>query len=199
MDKNTVYTIGRKFGSGGKDVGKALADKLGIPFYNDELIAKATKESGICEEVMRKFDEKTPMNVFHPYWSAPFLSAEPPLGQQIFLSQFHVIEKIAEEGGAVIVGRCADYVLRNRKNLVSVFIYASPAVRAAKISKDLGVSEEEALKQLPKADKERASYYNFFTDKKWGDASSYDLSMCSDFLSVDDMVELICMFAGKKK
>lgn len=198
MANTMIYTIGRKYGSGGHEVGRALAERLGIPLYDGELITKTAEESGLCQEILHNLDEKPPANFFHPYWMTPFQSQEQPLGQKIFLAQAKVIETLANKGPGVFVGRCADYVLRNRENLISTFIYAPLEVRAKRLAASLGIDEEEARKEAIKIDKGRESYYNFFTDKKWGRIRSYNFIVSSVGISIDDVVSLIIDYAGKR-
>ena len=196
MKSSPIFTIGRQFGSGGHDVGLALASRLGIPFYDGDLIAKTAQDSGLCEEVVRQYEEKTPAGASIPY--LPFfrhIGSEQSLGQRIYFAQFEAIRNIAQHGPAVIVGRCADYVLREHDPLVSVFVHASFERRVERIVGRLGLDEEAARKTVQRADKARASYYNFFTDGKWGDAATYDLCLCADRLETAQLVDLIVAFA----
>ena len=168
-----VITISREYGSGGRAIGERLAKELGVPFYDKELIFMAAKESGLSEEYIKKTEQmKSTMN------------------DQIFLVQSKIIRQVAQEGPCVIVGRCADYVLRERKDLLSVFIHAPVAFRADRAQK---VYEKEAGNMedfVRKKDKKRAAFYNYFSQNKWGDARHYHLAISSVY-GVDFAVEVL--------
>ncbi len=198
MEK-TIYTIGRQFGSNGRTIGKALAEKIGLPYYDAELITHAAEISGLLEETVRKFDEKAPENKWHPYWFMPFPVNFEPLGQQIFNAQFKALENIAQKGGAVIVGRCADYVLRDHKDLVSVFVHAPDEWRIENIKRRHPEDADNAETVMKRTDKSRAWYYSFYTGKTWGAAASYDLCLRSDLITVEQAVQLICDFAAARR
>ncbi len=197
----TVITIGRQFGSGGREIGEKLAQAYDIKYYDKELIARAAKESGFCEEILMNHDER-PTNSFlynlvidtysFGYNSSSFVDM--PMSQKVFLAQFDTIKKIAEEGPCVIVGRCADYALEGRDNVLNLFIYADEDFRVRKIMEQYGMDESKARDNLIKKDKQRASYYNYYTNKKWGRAESYDLCINSSVLGIDGSVKLIKQF-----
>lgn len=198
---NTIITIGRQFGSGGHEIGTRLAAHYGTRFYDKELLNRAAKESGICEELFETHDEK-PTNSFlyslvmdtYSYgFSSPRYS-DMPLNQKIFLAQFDAIKKIAEEGPCIIVGRCADYALENYKNRVSIFIHADLDARIRRIARTEELTDAAAKDRILKADKKRASYYNYYTNKRWGDVDSYDLSLSSSKLGIDRTVEQIIKY-----
>lgn len=197
-----IYTIGREFSSLGKQVGEALAQKLGIKLYDKELLQEAAKNSGFCEDIFENHDEK-PTNSFlyslvmdtyssGGYSTAPFLDM--PLNHKVFLAQFDSIKKIAESESCVIVGRCADYALENNPDCISIFVRADLEDKIKRISKRLDVSENKAKDLIYKKDKQRASYYNYYTSKKWGDARSYDLCINTSQISIDDAAELIISY-----
>lgn len=199
---NHIYTIGREFGSGGKDVGVALAKKLGIKCYGKELLTEAAKESGFCAEIFENHDEK-PTNSFlyslvmdtysyGGYSSAPFLDM--PLNHKVFLAQFDTIKKIAEKESCVFVGRCADYALAEHDNCLNIFIHAKPDFRIARVSRDLNLPLNKAKDVVQKTDKQRASYYNYYTSKKWGDSRSYDLCLDIGKIGVDGCVDIILAY-----
>ena len=199
MGSNEIYTIGREFGSLGKQVGQDLAKRLGIKFYDKELLQKAAKESGLCEEIFESHDEK-PTNSFlyslvmdtytgGSYSTAPFLDM--PLNHKVFLAQFDAIKKIAANEPCVIVGRCADYALKDYDNKLNVFIHAPMAFKKSRIQEQYEVPEAKVKDVAIKTDKQRASYYNYYTSKKWGDLKSYDLCIDSSILGIDGTVELI--------
>lgn len=198
MEGNLVITIGRQTGSGGRKIGELLARKLGIKFYDRELLTRAAKESGFCEELFESHDEK-PTNSFLyslvmdtyslGYGSSAYMDM--PLNHKIFLAQFETIKKIAENESCVIVGRCADYALSEHKNLITIFIYADEEDRIKSIMDFNNVSESKAKEMMIKADKKKAGYYNYYTSKRWGDTKSYDLSINSSRLGPEATVELI--------
>lgn len=197
----TVITIGRQFGSGGREIGEKLAQAYDIKYYDKELIARAAKESGFCEEILMNHDER-PTNSFlynlvidtysFGYNSSSFVDM--PMSQKVFLAQFDTIKKIADEGPCVIVGRCADYALEGRDNVINLFIYASEDFRVKKIMEQYGMDENKARDNIVKKDKQRASYYNYYTNRKWGRAESYDLCINSSVLGIDGSVKLIKQF-----
>ncbi len=197
-----IYTIGREFGSMGLVVGQKLAERLGIKYYDKELLQQAAKESGFCEEIFENHDEK-PSNSFlyslvmdtysvGNYAATPFLDM--PLNHKVFLAQFDTIKNIAENESCVIVGRCADYALANNPDVINVFVHADLEDRIKIVSKRLDLTENKAKDMILKNDKQRASYYNYYTSKKWGDTSSYDLTINTSKISVDNAVDLILDF-----
>ena len=199
---NKIQTIGREFGSGGREVGEKLAAKLGIKLYDKELLQQAAKDSGFCEEIFENHDEK-PTNSFlyslvmdtysvSGYSAAPFLDM--PLNHKVFLAQFETIKKIAEKESCVIVGRCADYALSDNPDCINVFIHADMDIRIKNVSKNLNITENKARDIINKTDKQRASYYNYYTSKKWGDSKSYNLSLDAGKLGTDNCVEMILKF-----
>lgn len=199
---NKIYTIGREFGSGGREVGEKLAAKLGIKLYDKELLQQAAKDSGFCEEIFENHDEK-PTNSFlyslvmdtysvSGYSAAPFLDM--PLNHKVFLAQFETIKKIAEKESCVIVGRCADYALSDNPDCINIFIHADLDVRIKNVSRNLNITENKARDIINKTDKQRASYYNYYTSKKWGDTKSYNLSLDAGKLGTDNCVEMILKF-----
>lgn len=175
MAANTIITIGRQTGSGGRDIGKLLAKELGIKCYDKELLDRAAKDSGICHELFEHHDEK-PTNSFlyslvmdtysFGYSSAAF--ADMPINHKVFLAQFDTIKKIAQEESCVMVGRCADYALAEYPGAISIFIHADLDKRIHRLSKIYNLSASAAKDQIVKSDKKRASYYNYYTSKKWG-------------------------------
>ena len=199
---NKIYTIGREFGSGGKAVGEKLAERLGIKLYDQELLQQAAKDSGFCEEIFENHDEK-PTNSFlyslvmdtysvSGYSAAPFLDM--PLNHKVFLAQFETIKKIAETESCVIVGRCADYALADNPDCINIFIHADMDIRVRNICKSLNITENKARDIINKTDKQRASYYNYYTSKKWGDSKSYNLSLDAGKLGIDNCVEMILKY-----
>ena len=206
MANNTIITIARQYGSGGHDIGKKLAEELKIPFYGKELLERAAKDSGFCQEIFENYDEK-PTNSFlyslvmdtysMGYSTAAF--AEMPLNHKIFLAQFNAIKDIAKEGPCVIVGRCADYALADFPNVVNVYLYADLQSRIARIARRHDVTDAKAKDLIQKTDKSRASYYNYYTNKKWGEATGYDLCLNTASLGIDGTIHMIREFAAYKE
>ena len=201
MNKNVVITIGRQFGSGGRYVGRLLAEKLGVPFYDKELLSEAAKNSGICEEIFEEHDEKPTRSLLfslvtgmQSHMAAGNFYMDMPLNHKIFLAQFDAIRRIADEGPCVIVGRCADYVLREKPDAVSVFVKGDMESKIARAVKYYGIEEDKAEERIRKADKQRASYYNYYATATWGDVDNYDLVVDTGVLGVEGAVELIAKF-----
>ena len=202
---NTVITIGRQFGSGGREIGEKLAEHYGIKFYDKDLLKRAAKESGICPELFENNDEKPTSSFLYNLitdtysfgYSSPYV--EMPLSHKVFLAQFDTIKKIAEEGPCVIVGRCADYALSESDNVLSLFIYAPLEDRMERIqAKFPEINDTSKIRDMIiKTDKSRASYYNYYSSKKWGRADSYDLCINSSKLGLEGTVELISYFIDK--
>lgn len=199
---NMIITIGREFGSGGREIGFELAKKLGVKCYDKELLQLAAKESGFCQEIFENQDEK-PTNSFlyslvmdtysvSGYSSAPFLDM--PLNHKIFLAQFETIKKIASQESCVIVGRCADYALEDNPNCFNVFIHADMDYRIKRVSESENIPSNKIKDYIQKQDKQRSSYYNYYTSKKWGDSRSYDLTIDSSKLGSAGCVDLICAY-----
>lgn len=198
MTTNFVITIGRQFGSGGHVVGEKLAQRLGIPYYDKNLLAEAAKDSGICQEMFEDHDEKPTHSLLFSLVTGMQMRGDVssmymdmPLNHKIFLAQFDAIRRIASEGPCVIVGRCADYVLRDKKDAVSVFVKADMKSRMARVIERNGVAPEKAEEFIRRADKQRASYYNYYATSTWGDVNNYDLCVDTGKLGLDGSVELI--------
>lgn len=190
-----IITIGREYGSGGRFIGQKLAEKLGIKFYDQALINKAAEESGLSMAVFKNFDEKRD-SIFAA--TPSMYSYDISLGQRVFLAQFDAIKKIAEEEeSCVIVGRCADYVLRGNPNLVSVFICAPIEDKIERAVKYYGINPAKAPNLIIKMDKKRKSYYNFYTDQEWGKARTYDICINSK-IGIDESVNAIVAYIHGK-
>ncbi len=166
-----MITIGREYGSGGREIGEKVAEKLGIPFYDKEILTRAAQESGLCPEIMEHHDEKASMGGMFMNAGGHMNSAvglQMPLNQRVFLAQFEAINRIAAEGDCVIVGRCADYVLKDLPGVTRVFLYAGEEKRIERIMRVEKVDRGAARDLIKKTDKQRKSYYNFFADGNWG-------------------------------
>ncbi len=190
-----IICISRQYGSGGRFIAKKLAEKLNIKFYDNELLAKAASESGMSKAVFENYDEKK--DGFFSGIIPTSYGFDMSMGQKVFLAQFDSIRKIAQAESCVIVGRCADYILRDMTNVVSVFIHAPIESRIDRAIKFYNVEPSKARDTVVKMDKKRKNYYNFYSDKTWGKADSYDLCISSD-IGIDESVEAIKTFAERK-
>lgn len=197
-EKHTIITIGRQFGSAGREIGNVVAKDYGVKLYDKEMLKRAAKESGICEELFESHDEK-PNNSFlyslvMDTYSLGFSTGgytDMPINYKVFLAQFDAIKKIADEGSCVLVGRCADYALADYDNVVNIFIYADLEARVQRIARIYNLSPAKAKDLIIKTDKKRASYYNYYTNKNWGDAKGYDLCLNSSKLGIEGTAKAI--------
>ena len=185
-----VITIAREYASGGSEIAQAVADKLGIPLYNKELITRAAKKSGLTEEAIAASENQRSGSLIYSLY---MMGNTMPLADQVYILQSSVIKELASEGPCVILGRCGDYVLRERPNVLSVFVYAplEDRIERAKArpgAKDLMDRQWEV--QLAKHDRARASYYNYYTENRWGEAKNYDLCL-NAALGLDTCANLI--------
>ena len=204
---NLIVTIGREFGSAGKDIALKVAERLNIPCYDKELLERAAKESDFCEEIFEHNDEKPTgsflyslvmdAHAFGGYASPGLLDM--PLNQKIFLAQFDTIKKIGATESCVMVGRCADYALQDNENVVSVFVHAETPFKIQHLMETFKIDEKTALELMEKTDKKRASYYNYYTSKRWGDSRSYDLCLNTSDLGIDGCVDMILQYIELKK
>lgn len=205
-DSRTIITIGREFGSGGHEVGRRVAAELGLKLYDKELLKMVAEQSNICEQVLQDYDEK-PTNsllysiVMDVYPSMNYVGNT--LSQQVYQAQYETIRRIGEKGGCVIVGRAADYILRENPHLTSVFIHSSLQYRLQRVMEFEHINEAKAKDMIARADKKRASYYNFQTEKKWGMSSTYNLSLDTSDIGIDGCVTVIEQYleiknAGRK-
>jgi len=189
--RKIIITIGRQYGSGGKEIGEKIAKEFGIPFYDKELLTEAAKKSGICKEMFEAHDEKPTNSFLFSLVVGSYASGTTPMNHKLFLAQFETIKEIAEKGSCVILGRCADYALEENPDTVNVFIHADIQTRIARGIKYYGLDADKAEDIILKTDKQRSSYYNFYSGKKWAEAESYDLSINSGKVGIDNSVKLI--------
>ena len=188
--------IGRQLGSGGREIACRLAEMLGYKFYDKELLNLAAKESGFSEEFFEQNDEHKGFlkSLFHmhiPHVSDINFYKSDISEESLFQFQSDAIRKAADEGNCVFVGRCADYILRDRTDMLSVFITADLDWRAQQVISRHKCSKDEALKIIHNAESQRASYYNYYTGKRWGDSASYDLCVNSCRLGLDATAQLV--------
>lgn len=201
-----IITIGREFGSNGTKIGKIISEKLEIPFYDKEIIAISAKESGYDEELFNNVDEKhttsflfsVAMGIFS-YSSKAENMENSSFSDKLFSIQKKVIGDIAENGDCVIIGRCSDFILKDNNDVTSVFICSDFNNRIKTISERNGLSENKAKDLIIKTDKKRASYYNYYTGKKWGSRESYDFIINSDSLGLDKTADFIISLAKSKQ
>ena len=203
-DKKFVITVGRQFGSGGHDIGKKLSEKLGVKFYDKELLLEAAKEAGLNPALFKKADEKLPtfyisnlsMNI--GFYMQPF-SPSASYYDSVQKAICDMIRTVAERESCIIVGRCADYLLRDNPNCINIFISASPEACAKRIvNRTEGITTDDAKNIAKKENKLRAEYYNFYTDKEWGHSTSYDLCLDSSRLPEDDIIDIIIDYTNRR-
>ena len=199
MADKIVVTIARQYGSGGREIGEKVAKALGIKHYDENLITLAAREGNLDETVASKADESAANSLLYTlalgsnfFGSAMNFGYKPPLNDKLFLLQSDVIRRAAEEGSCVIIGRCADYVLRDHPRRLSVFVYGDLPHRKARVmERHEGLTEAQAIDLINKTDRRRSSYYNFYTGNKWGKYDNYHLAVNSSLLGIDKTAEMI--------
>lgn len=191
---NTVITIGREYGSGGRIVAQRIAEALSIPFYDRAVIDMAAKETGLSKEFIRQAEQKKTSSLLYSlYMSAQSL----PVSDHVFIAESDIIRKVADEGPCVIVGRCGDYILHNRNDVLNVFIHAPLDERIFRAKESYNVTTPDLRAHVLKQDKSRAAYYEHFTDGTWGKAQNYHLSVNST-IGLDTTVALILDLVKKR-
>jgi cytidylate kinase len=201
MTTSTIYTFEREFASAGHIVGERLAAKLGIPFYDSQIVDLAAKNAGVSRKLFEGFDEK-PTNSFLYSLVIGSYTAGNPLAQspnlnisdRLFAEEAEIIRRAADEGPCVIVGRCSSYILRDRPNVARIFVTADMDFRIHHAVHDLGLPENRIEDELAKRDKKRANYFNYYTGQRWEKASSYDLSVSTSRLGIDGAMELVLAY-----
>ena len=195
---NKVITISRQYGSGGREIGAKLAERFGVPFYDNELITRAAKESGYAEAAFENAERKATNSFLYSlamgmnsYGNQDLGFSHLSLDDRIYLAQSNVIRKVAAEGPCIIVGRCADYILRDLDNVVNVFIWADIKFRIERAIRVDGLNPNKAEEAILKIDKSRANYYNYHASEKWGRAENYHLSVNSSYGGIDHAVKCI--------
>lgn len=198
MENNTIITIARQFGSGGRAIGEQLAKELNIPYYDKELISIAAKESGMSPEVFESVDEKAANSLLYSlsmglysFGSGFSAMGDLPVNDKLYILQHKIIRDLAAKGPCVIVGRCADYILKDNENTIKIFVHANMDYRKKRAIMTHGLEETKAEHIINRTDKSRANYYSFYSGQKWGLAENYDLSIDSSKMSIDKIVELI--------
>ncbi|MCI7737735.1 MAG: cytidylate kinase-like family protein [Clostridiales bacterium] len=202
MSNPLIITIGREYGSGGHQIGEIVAKKLGIAFYDKQIISLAAQKSGLSDEFIANNEQRVKSGLMQnlaasaAYSSGFFSSQYLPLSESIFISQAQVIRDIAAKESAVIVGRCADYVLAGRQNTINVFIHAPKEARVQRIMALYHLDEAAALKAIATSDKERGNHYFRYTDLKWGKAQNYDISINSALMGIEKTAEMLISLAN---
>lgn len=202
MANNLIITIGRQYGSGGREIGRKLALRLGIPFYDRELISRAAKKSGFSEDLFEQLDKRATNSLLYSLtmFGSTGLNGM-SLTDQLFLAQANIIREIADSGPAVLVGRCADHVLREYDNRFDFFITGSLDDRLQRIQThdDYELSGKSPRVALEKMDKQRSTYYNYYTGKVWGKSDHYDLCINAGRLGVENSIEVILAYVNALK
>ena len=204
MKQKIVINIGRQFGSGGRIIGEKLSTLMNIQFFDKELILIASQESGLGKEFFENFDEKSSHSIFGGLFGlrGAFSDEMAPNNylnnETLFKIQSDVIRDLAEKQSCIFVGRCADYVLKDHPHCLNLFVSADIDDRIKRIAEKENLPENKAKELIEKTDKKRASYYNYYSNKVWGAASSYHLCINSSFLGIDESVDFIKEFAEKK-
>ena len=202
-----IITIGRQLGSGGREIGKKLSEIMHFAFYDKEILEITANQSGLKRRLFEQMDERkqkgAPAGLFSarfPFWGDQLVSYGGLSNEALFQIQSDVIRSLAGKQSCIFIGRCADYILRDRNDCLNVFICANDDDRIKRIidnNKDKPVSKEKAREILVQVDKQRAAYYNYYTNKTWGLASSYHICFNSSVLGIDVVVELLKDLAGK--
>lgn len=202
MSHNVVISIARQYGSAGRAIGEHIAKTLGIQLYDKELITLSANKHEMSPDVLQSADEKAPSSLLYTlalgssiYTDHNLLHSLLPINDQLFITQSEIIKNLAKTAPCVIVGRCADYVLRDHPGLVSVFLYADTEFRKQQVMAQNNVSPTEALEMMQKIDRRRMNYYNFYTGRKWGQRENYHLSINSAVLDIAGTAALITDFA----
>ncbi len=194
----SVITISREYGSGGRFIAKKLAEKMGIPYYDNELITMAARESGYSEAIFEKAEQLSTHSFL--YSLSMFGSVDGvyglPLSDKVYIAQSEIIKKCAEKGPCVIVGRCSDYVLKDFDNVINFFIYSDEKSKIERAVKYYGINADKASSELKKKDKKRANYYNYYSSQDWGYFGNYHLSINSDAVGIDASVDILSSFVN---
>ena len=197
----SVITISRQYGSGGRYVAKKLAERLGIPYYDNEIITMAAKESGYAENIFEKAEQISTHSLL--YSLSMFGTTAGvyglPLSDKVYLVQSDIIKKCAEKGSCVIVGRCSDYVLRDFDNVINLFVFSDMENKIKRAVEFYGISEKDAQSEIERKDKKRSAYYNYYTSQRWGAAENYHLSLNSDFVGIDNAVDVLEAFVKARE
>lgn len=202
---NTIITIGRQYGSGGRELGQILAEKLGFDFYDEELVTMAAEKNNMHKDILKAVDEKATKSLLYTlvtgsdlrFMHSP-LQYEMPINDKLFITQSEIIKGLAQKGSCVIVGRCADYVLRDcPEHCLHLFVYADKEKRIDRISTKYDLPPDKAKDRINKIEKSRKSYYNYYSNREWGNISNYDMCINTGVLGLEKSAELLCEFVKK--
>lgn len=202
----TIVTIGRQYGSGGKEIGRRLAEALGVPFYDENLVQAAAEATKAHPDIVKSADERATNSFLYSLVAGGGLRGvndavqyEMPINDKVFISQSKYIKELSKKGGCVIVGRCADYVLDGNENLFRVFLYSDMESKKKRIMELYSLTEKQAKDAIVKTEKTRRAYYNYYTDRSWGDMASYDLCLNVGKIGIDETIALIKDYVEKKE
>lgn len=195
---NKIITISRQYASGGREIGKKLAEYYNIPFYDNDLITMAAKESGFTERIFDRAEDKASNSLIYSiamglnaFGAQGYGADAMSIDDKVFIAQSEIIRKVASEGPCVIIGRCADYVLREKTNVINMYVWADISYRIQRAINEYGMVQAKAEENILKVDKKRANYYNYHSDKRWGRADTYNITLRSDVIGIDGAVECI--------
>lgn len=196
MENQKIIAIGREFGSGGHEIGEKLAQELGINFYDREFLSKAAKESGIGEDLFELYDERATESFLYSIAMDAYsaIGSGETFGQKIARAEFDALKSLAKSESFVIIGRCAEYVLRENKNLTSIFIYSDMQQKKERVMEMFNLSESEAKKRIYKTDNARAAYHNLYCETKWGNLKSYEMMIDSSSIGIDHTVSTLATY-----
>ena len=205
MAKKIIITIARQYGSGGREIGEKVAELLGIPLYDKQLITDAASKGNLNEEVLKRTDETAANSLLYTLamgsnvvGTTMHFGYKMPINDKLFILQAEVIKEYAKEGSCVIIGRCSDYVLREEENVFRLFIYGDLDHRKARVAeRHPEIKSSQIMDIINKTDRRRASYYNFYTGNKWGKYDNYDMAINSSTLGIRGTAELIARCAEK--
>ena len=192
LTKHLVITIAREYGSGGRYIGKLIADKLGIKFYDKDFIKKIAEKTGLTEEYVEKNEQSK--NTLSALNSTGLTNQD-----EIFINESREIEELANKESCVIIGRCADFVLKDRNDVIKIFVYSNIKDKINRATKFYGIDKEKAEKEIKNVDKSRAKHYKYYTEREWKDYSNYDICINSDLLGVEKVADLICEMIKQKE
>ncbi len=201
MSFKSIITIGRQYGSGGREIGEHLAKLMQVPFYDRELIALAAEKSGVSPEVYANIDETATNSLLYALSTGAYMFSghfntlsELPLNDKLYIIQNNLINELVKDGPCVIVGRCADYILRDYPDMVSVFIHSPLPKRVERIAAKESIAPQTAESRIVKTDKKRANYYNFYTNRTWGDITNYNIALDSSVFGVEGTAEMLLKY-----
>ena len=193
-NKHVIITLSREYGSGGRYIGKLVAEKLGIKLYDKEFITEIAEETGLSEEYIKENEQKREnLSILNNGYYFGLNNAD-----ELFIKESELIKKVANEKSCVIVGRCADYILRNREDVLKIFVYSDMENKIERATKFYGLNKESAKKEINRIDKLRANHYKYYTENDWRDSSNYDICINSDALGVEKASEIICDIVNNK-